>query len=251
MRYLNKVIFIESANTRYAEIKLDGNIHLIGTQGVGKSTLLRALLFFYNANQQKLGIPIEKKRFIDFYFRYQNSFIVYEVMHENGPFSVITYKSRGRVVFRFINSAYQKAHFIDQANGQVAGSWDVVRDNLSRDGIKYTRLLDRYETYRDIIYGNNKGLGSEFRKYALLESKQYQNIPRAIQHVFLNYKVESDFIKDTIIKSLDDEEIPIDLSNYTFHLKDFETQLNDIRLWTEQPVRGENRIRKLAGKIIE
>ncbi|MCE5179462.1 MAG: ATP-binding protein [Porphyromonadaceae bacterium] len=251
MRYLNKVIFIESANTRYAEIKLDGNVHLIGTQGVGKSTLLRALLFFYNANQQKLGIPIEKKRFIDFYFQYQNSFIVYEVMHENGPFSVITYKSRGRVVFRFVNSAYQKTHFIDQTNGQVADSWDVVRDNLSRDGVKYTRMLDRYEEYRDIIYGNNKGLRSEFRKYALLESKQYQNIPRAIQHVFLNYKVESDFIKDTIIKSLDDEEIPIDLSNYTFHLKDFETQLNDIRLWTEQPARGENRIRKLAGKIIE
>lgn len=251
MRYLNKVIFIESAHVRYAEIKLDGNVHLIGTQGVGKSTLLRALLFFYNANQQKLGIPIEKKRFIDFYFRYQNSFIVYEVMHENGPFTVITYKSRGRVVFRFVNSAYQKTHFIDPASGQVADSWDVVRDNLSRDGIKYTRLLDRYETYRDIIYGNNKGLGSEFRKYALLESKQYQNIPRAIQHVFLNYKVESDFIKDTIIKSLDDEEIPIDLSNYTFHLKDFETQLNDIRLWTVQPARGENRIRKLAGKIIE
>ncbi len=38
MRYLNKVIFIESANTRYAEIKLDGNVHQNGTQVVGKST---------------------------------------------------------------------------------------------------------------------------------------------------------------------------------------------------------------------
>lgn len=251
MRYLNKIIFIESANTRYAEIKLDGNVHLIGTQGVGKSTLLRALLFFYNANQQKLGIPIEKKRFVEFYYPYQNSFIVYEVMHENGAFSVMTYKSRGRVVFRFFNSEYKQAYFINQSDGRIAESWDVVRDNLGRHGVKYTRLVDRYEEYRDVIYGNNKGLGSEFRKYALLVSKQYQNIPRAIQHVFLNYKVESDFIKDTIIKSLDDEEIPIDLSNYTLHLKDFEIQLNDIKLWTEQPVKGENKIRKLAGKIVE
>lgn len=251
MRYLNKVIFIESANIRYAELKLDGNVHLIGTQGVGKSTLLRALLFFYNANQQKLGIPIEKKRFVDFYYPYRNSFIVYEVMHENGPFSVMTYKSRGRVVFRFYNSAYDPSHFIDPADGQIAESWDAVRDNLGRNGIKYTRLVDRYEEYRDIIYGNNKGIGSEFRKYALLESKQYQNIPRAIQHVFLNYKVESDFIKDTIIRSLNDDEIPIDLSNYTLHLKDFETQLNDIKLWTEKPAKGENRIRRLADSIVE
>lgn len=250
MRYLNKIIFIESANIRYSEVKLDGNVHLTGTQGVGKSTLLRALLFFYNANQQKLGIPVEKKRFVEFYFPYQNSFIIYEVTHENGSFCVLAYKSQGRVVFRFFNSEYKQSYFIHETDGRIAESWDVVRDNLSRDRIKYTRLIDRYEEYRNIIYGNNKGLGAEFRKYALLESKRYQNIPRAIQHVFLNYKVESDFIKDTIIKSLNEDEMPIDLSTYMLHLKDFETQLNDIRLWTET-VKGGNRIRKLVGSIVE
>lgn len=45
MRYLNKIIFLNSAHIPYAEVKLDGNVHFIGTQGVGKSTLLRALLF--------------------------------------------------------------------------------------------------------------------------------------------------------------------------------------------------------------
>jgi ABC-type phosphate/phosphonate transport system ATPase subunit len=47
MRYLNKIVFINSASVKYAEIELDGNVHLIGTQGVGKSTLLRAILFFW------------------------------------------------------------------------------------------------------------------------------------------------------------------------------------------------------------
>lgn len=45
MRYLNKIVFINSANIRYAEVCLDGNVHFIGTQGVGKSTILRAILF--------------------------------------------------------------------------------------------------------------------------------------------------------------------------------------------------------------
>lgn len=45
MRYLNKIIFLNSAHVPYAEVKLDGNVHFIGTQGVGKSTLLRAVLF--------------------------------------------------------------------------------------------------------------------------------------------------------------------------------------------------------------
>ena len=59
MRSLNKIVFINSAHVRYAEIGLNGNVHLIGTQGVGKSTLLRAILFFYNGDKQKLGIPKE------------------------------------------------------------------------------------------------------------------------------------------------------------------------------------------------
>lgn len=34
MRYLNKIIFINSAQIKYTEINLNGNIHLIGTQGL-------------------------------------------------------------------------------------------------------------------------------------------------------------------------------------------------------------------------
>lgn len=61
MRYLNKIVFLNSAHIPYSEIQLDGNVHFIGTQGVGKSTLLRAILFFYNADKLRLGIPKEKK----------------------------------------------------------------------------------------------------------------------------------------------------------------------------------------------
>ena len=86
MRHLNKIIFLNSAHIPYAEVKLDGNVHFIGTQGVGKSTLLRAILFFYNADPIHLGIPREKRPFAPFYFPYTNSYIVYEVMRENGAY---------------------------------------------------------------------------------------------------------------------------------------------------------------------
>jgi DNA repair exonuclease SbcCD ATPase subunit len=229
-------------------VNLDGNVHFIGTQGVGKSTLLRALLFFYNANQQKLGIPVGKKTFLDFYFPYQNSYIVYEVNRETGMFCVLVFKSQGRVCFRFIDGNYNRNHFID-GSGNIFETWDKIKLAFGKDTY-YTRKIDRYEDYRNILYGNSQGLGSEFKKYALLESKQYQNIPRAIQHVFLNYKVESEFIKDTIIKSLNEEEINIDLSNYSSHLKNFDTQLSDIKKWTEKTKSGEIIVRKQAETVI-
>lgn len=87
MRNLSRIIFINSANIPYSDnIYLDGNIHFIGTQGVGKSTILRAILFFYNADTQKLGIPVENK-----ITRTTISFcqLIYHLRSNNGAWSIL------------------------------------------------------------------------------------------------------------------------------------------------------------------
>jgi hypothetical protein len=245
MRFLSKIAFINSADKslRYSEVDLDGNVHFIGTQGVGKSTLLRAVLFFYNADTQKLGIPREKKNYNEYYFPYQNSYIVYEVQTEKGKFCVLTFKSQGRVAFRFFDSEYDKRFFIDN-EGKAFETWDKTREALGK--IDSTRIISSYEEYRNILFGNNKGLSSDFRKYALIESKQYQNIPRTIANVFLNAKLDAEFVKETIIKSLNEDEVKIDLTAYSHtHLRDFETNLNDIKKWTD------GNVEKQAAKVSE
>ena len=103
MRYLNRIIFINSARIRYAEINLDGNVHFIGTQGVGKSTLLRAILFFYNADTFGLGIPKTKSTYTDYYFKDSNAYIIYEVVHGDEKFCVVSYKTQHKVCFRFFD----------------------------------------------------------------------------------------------------------------------------------------------------
>ena len=154
MRYLSKIVFLNSAHIPYAEVKLDGNVHFIGTQGVGKSTLLRALLFFYNADKLKLGIPKEKKSFDAFYFPYGNSYIIYEVMRENGAYCVVAAKSQGRVFFRFVDAPFQRDWFIDGRNA-VYAEWGRVREHIGPK-IQTTAQVTSYEMYRDIIFGNNR-----------------------------------------------------------------------------------------------
>ncbi len=234
MRFLNKITFINSATIKYAEVHIDGNVHFIGTQGVGKSTLLRSILYFYNADSLKLGISKEKKSFAEYYFPFQNSYLVYEVTTETGNYSIVAFKSQGKVCFRFIDTAYDKKYFIAN-DGKAFETWDATRSLLDAAKIYYTKKIDRYEEYRDILYGNND-TKKDFKKYALLESKQYQNIPRTIQNVFLNSKLDAEFIKQTIIMSLNEEDIEIDLNSYTHHLKDFESQLKDIQLFKESHV---------------
>ena len=249
MRYLNKIIFINSAHVPYAEIKLDGNVHFIGTQGVGKSTLLRALLFFYNADKLKLGIPQEKKGFDSFYFPYANSYIIYEVMRENGAYSIMTFKYFGRAAFRFIDAPYDSSWFIDDKN-EARSDWFAIRDKIGKDH-SVSAIVTIYETFRDIIFGNNRRqelMG--FRKYAIVESAKYQNIPRTIQNVFLNSKLDADFIKDTIIHSLTDEEISIDLNFFRRQTEGFEQEYNDVMLWYQKNKNGEIPVRKFADKVM-
>lgn len=250
MRYLNKIIFLNSAHIPYAEVKLDGNVHFIGTQGVGKSTLLRALLFFYNADKLRLGIPKEKKSFDAFYFPCPNSYIVYEVMREDGAYCVLALKNQGRVMFRFIDAPFDSKWFIDERK-LVYGEWSQIREQVGKKH-DISSLVSSYEMYRDIIFGNNRRQELlSFRKYAIVESAKYQNIPRTIQNVFLNTKLDADFIKDTIIRSMSDEDNSIDLNFYREQIKEFEQEYTDVSLWTKKEKNGEVLIRRIADKVID
>lgn len=248
MRFLNKIIFINSAHVPYAEIKVDGNVHFIGTQGVGKSTILRAILFFYNADKLKLGIPKEKQNFDAFYFPYANSYIVYEVMRENGAYSILASKSMGRTFFRFIDAPYSAEWFMNE-NHEVFTEWGRIRDRIVPNQI--SSQVTSYEMYRDIIFGNNRKQEMvPFRKFAIVESPKFQNIPRTIQNVFLNSKLDANFIKETIIRSMNDEDTYIDLDYFRGQIKEFEQEYNDISRWFTKNKHGEIIVRKQAETVM-
>ena len=249
MRYLNKIVFLNSAHIPYAEVKLDCNVHFIGKQGEGKSTLLRALLYFYNADKLKLGIPKEKKSFDAFYFPFSNSYIIYEVMRENGAYCVVAAKSQGRVFFRFVDAPFKQAWFINERQ-EVHHEWGRIRE-LIGPKVQITSQVTGYEMYRDIIFGNNRKQEMiPFRKFAIVESTKYQNIPRTIQNVFLNSKLDADFIKDTIIRSMSDEDAAIDLDYYRNQIKEFEQEYSDVMLWFTKNKNGEIPVRKMAEKVM-
>lgn len=248
MRALRKIIFVNSAHIRYAEVRLDGNVHFIGTQGVGKSTLLRAILFFYNADKLHLGIPKEMKSYDEFYLPHANSYIVYEVEHEHGPFCVLTFRSSGRACYRFIDAAYRKEWLIDN-NGDVTADSKVIRERLG--GASMSKIIDRYEQYRDILYGNRQAVGKEFARFQLMESNRYQNIPRSIQNVFLNSRLDANFIKDIIIRSMSDEEANIDLGYYRRQVADFEQEYKDISCWYKLNQKGESIVRTQAENVVK
>ena len=187
MKYLNKIIFINSANIPYAEISVDGNVHFTGTQGVGKSTVLRALLFFYNADKQRLGIQQAQKSFDEFYFRQSNSYILYEVMRDNGAYTILVSRYQGRASWRFIDAPYQRDWLVDE-DKQVLSDWVKIRERIDKN-VSVSARIDSGVMFKDIIFGNTHD--HKYTRYALVQSAHYQNIPRSIQNVFLNTKLDA------------------------------------------------------------
>jgi len=248
MRYLSKIIFLNSAHIPLAEIKIDGNTHFAGTQGVGKSTIQRAILFFYNADQMKLGISKEKKSFADYYFAYPNSYIVYEVMRDGNAYMVMTFMNRGRISFRFIDTAYRREFFIDE-NNEVYSDWTSIRKHIPSH-VNASSIVDTYEDYRNIIYGNHSATKQQFRKYAITESNKYQNIPRTIQNVFLNSKLDAEVIKKTIIDSMTDMELDVSIDSMRGHIADFGQQYDDVMLWEKKDDKGVLYVKRDANNVV-
>ena len=236
-RYLNRIVFIKSAEIDYQEILLDGNIHFTGDQGVGKSTVLRAILFFYTADSQRhrLDIPRESNQWKDFdehYFQYANSHIVYEVNAGYAKFLVWLYKEMNKLCYRFINAPFKQEFFLEQSvKGKGSLSPDKVLE-MVRAETDCSRKIDHFSEYRDVLYGSrtNDKAFKPLRQYALMESSAYHNIPRTINNVFLNAKLLSDAIKTTIIDSMSGDDFQAGEGNgYRIDLQVLRKQINDFK----------------------
>ena len=96
-----------------------------------KSTVLRALLFFYNADKHRLGIQQGQKTFDEFYFRQSNSHILYEVMRDNRAYTILVSRYQGRASWRFIDAPYQREWLIGE-DKQVLSDWVKIRERIGK-----------------------------------------------------------------------------------------------------------------------
>ncbi len=231
-RILNRIVQINIANVKYTDIELSGNTCFVGTNNFGKTSLQRAILFFYSANSRGLGISASQKPFEEHYFRYENSYLIYEIDTEDRPFFVIVYR-HNKLVFRFVDAAYDPDFFFTSNNDAV--KIKEVISNLEKRGIFISNQIDTFERYRNIIYGTETD--KVLSKFHLLKgNEKYQNIPKSITNVFLSSKssIDSRFIKDFIANSLTTENSSIKLEQVERQLRQFNEKYTDIETFLKK-----------------
>lgn len=245
MKSLNKVIFINSANMRYEEIVLDGNAHLAGLPGVGKTTIQRAILYFFTANQLKLGIDSSKQKFMQFYLPGRDSHIVYEFRKEDYSFCVILIDSGHGIQYGFVDAPYSVDWIINPVTGICAEMWSDITKNIPRHIDR--DLVTSIKEYLSILWGNNSD--RRYDRYCIAKSKGYENLIKSLQSIFLCSGFSLSAFKTNLVMQLDDIKPSVNLSQLRSRLEDFEAVTRDMSTWSEVCRNDGNDTKKTADGI--
>ncbi|MEL0628569.1 ATP-binding protein [Psychromonas aquatilis] len=114
---LLRIIIIDSFwKGQINELDLSGHTQLEGTNGAGKTSLMRLLPLFYGMRPSEIVSKVDQaKNFADYYLPRDSSMLVYEYQRPNAQTCMVLASSDGRgVQFKFIDSGFDSGLFIGE-----------------------------------------------------------------------------------------------------------------------------------------
>lgn len=226
---LKNIFLIKSAGYEFSQIDLSNNTLLLGESGVGKTTIMRAVLFFYTMDYSDslLNINTEtKKSFNQWYFKEHNSHIVYHYTKDSNQFLFIVSRGVAKLYYTFVDvtnySQDFKELFLDQ-------NMPLTLEQL-QEKIQEQHLINYVTTNKEkYIYAfhkkdeQNKKIKQETPiDFSLFENiSSRQEFAKTLANIFASSKVSSNTIKKSIVSLIDDAHAKINLEEIKIKLNSF------------------------------
>jgi len=153
---LLRIIFIDSFwKKQVNELDLTGHTQLEGTNGAGKTSLMRLLPLFYGMRPSDIVSKVDQARnFADYYLPRDTSLLVYEYQRPYGQTCMMLASSDGRAVnYKLIDGAYDSELFI---NNKQRLTISEIERNYRSTGIFCSSYLG-VDKYRQIIQNLRSG----------------------------------------------------------------------------------------------
>jgi hypothetical protein len=248
---LLRIIIIDSFwQGQVNELDLTGHTQLEGTNGAGKTSLMRLLPLFYGMRPSDIVSKVDQaKNFADFYLPRESSILVYEYARPFGQKCQVLATSDGRGVhFKFIDDAYDSQYFIASTAGSKAKPFSIseIEKNYRNIGKESSKFLG-IDKYRQVI--QNLRSGRKHKEIRLLQNR-FSFSEQACPHI-------DKVINGTIEKNLDFEAVKrmlvaIASDHLARDTNDEKEQLSlnkaDITNWLAD-IQASRAIKKVADKI--
>lgn len=152
MSQLTSIIIVNSYKPKKINrYDVDGGCIVQGTNGIGKTSLLRLSLLFFGVQPREIALIAGKNnRFSDYYLNSDSSYVVFEYLKSDQPRLVIAYaKPNGEVAYRFYDGAFEESLFID-GRGQFISNKDLKAHIQTLTGKRLLREFS-WAQYKEII----------------------------------------------------------------------------------------------------
>lgn len=250
MGYIRRLILVNSGGYQFADVRLDGHCDIAGGQGVGKTTLMNAILFPFVVDDQYLDIDTrEKDRFSLYYFQHPNSFLVYEVMNNfNVPYCILIHRTGNVLNFRFISAPFD-LDWLYNGDDQVGG-WQDVSQKLNERGIT-VKTEDRMWKFNNIFLGKGEFYNEQ---YSIVRTPKDRDAVRPlISAIFKNRPFTQESLKETLVAAvMSSNQVDtegIELASHKSNLESFTQRYSDIKKMTVKDKNGHTAISPLAEDI--
>lgn len=253
MGYLRRLILVNSAGYPLADVRLDGHCDIAGGQGVGKTTLMNAILYPFVVEDRFIDIDrLEKQRFSLYYFPSEmNSFVIYEVVNnQDVPYCIFIHRSGAILYYHFISAPFDY-DWIYEGDEQVR-EWADVRAKLGRLGITI-KTENRRESFNNIFLGK----GSHYNEqYSIVKSNKDKDAIRPLlSAIFRNQPFNQDTLKNAMVAAVMSsnqmENEGIDLASHRRNLDGFSERFSDIQKMTVADRTGKTAIEPLAEALFD
>ncbi|MEI6897718.1 MAG: ATP-binding protein [Psychromonas sp.] len=243
---LLRIIFIDSFwKKQVNELDLTGHTQLEGTNGAGKTSLMRLLPLFYGMRPSDIVSKVDQaKNFADYYLPRDTSLLVYEYQRPYGQTCMMLASSDGRAVhYKLIDGAYDSKLFIHE-NKRL--SINEIERHYKTAGTFCSSFLG-VDKYRQVI--QNLRSGRKIKEVRQLQQR-FAFSDRATPHIdkVVNGTIEKNLDFDAVKKML--VEIASDhlARNNIDEKEKISLNKEDISHWLAD-IQASRAIQKVADKI--